>query len=117
MKKILAILCVSLLFGCAVTPKSPAQAVFAAEQNYAVALSAAVAYKKLPPCVANAAVTLCADAKVVGQLQAADVAAYALLQGAQATVRTGGGNVQLAVAAAEQAVLALSTIVKTLGVK
>lgn len=115
MKKSIATLFVSLLlvFGCAVAPTSPAQAVFIAKQDYAVALTTAVAYKRLPPCTGTSTV-VCSDLHLVDQIQKADDAAYALLNGAEKTVRLGGSNMQLAVNAAQQAVLALSSIVATL---
>ncbi len=114
MKRLLAVLILATAAACASAPQSPQQAVFAAKQDYAAALTAAVAYKRLPPC--PTATKLCKDAKIVTQLQKADDAAAALLDGAEATVRTGGGNVAMALQAATQAVSAFSTITKTLGV-
>lgn len=106
--------------GCAAISsgdKTPAQAVYAAEQHYVVALLVAVKYKKLPPCVEiGPNLPLCSKSSVVTQIQKADEAAYALLSGAQATVRSGGSNLELAVTAAQQAVLAFATITKTLKV-
>lgn len=115
MKRLLAAFVLTLVASCAgvTAPQSPAQAVFAAKQSYAVALTAAVAYKRLPAC--PAATKICSDPAVVAQLQKIDTASSALLDGAEATVRTGGGNVQMAITAAEQAVSAFTTITATLG--
>ncbi len=115
MKRILAILILTTVAACAgvSAPQSPQQAVFAAKQSYAVALTAAVAYKRLPPC--PTVTKVCSDPKVIAQLQKIDDASAALLDGAEATVRTGGGNVQMAITAAQQAVAAFSSITQTLG--
>ena len=121
MKKLFSILALALLSACASmqSVQNPAQAVFAAKQAYAVALTAAVAYKRLPPCAtvpiaASASPTapnlLCSRPAVVKQLQAADTAADVLLDGAEATVRTGGGNTQMAIKAATEAVAAFTTV-------
>lgn len=117
MKKLVALLAFSLLSACASAPQSPSQAVFSAKQSYAVALTAAVAYKNLPPC--PTASKVCSDPKVVAQLQAADNAAAVLLDGAENTVRMPGAgmNAQTAVKAAEQAVAAFSTITGALAIK
>lgn len=115
MKRLISVFVLTLVASCAgvTAPQSPAQAVFAAKQSYAVALTAAVAYKRLPPCptVSN----VCSDPAIVSQLQKIDTASSALLDGAEATVRAGGGNVQMAITAAEQAVSAFTTITATLG--
>lgn len=115
MKRLLAVFVLTLVASCASAPQSPQQAVFAAKQDYAVALTAAVAYKRLPPC--PTATKLCKDPKVVAQLQKIDDASAALLDGAEVTVRAGGGNVAMALQAATQAVSAFTTITKTLGVQ
>jgi hypothetical protein len=116
MRKLLAVALLALTAACAVTPQSPQQAVFAAKQDYAVALTVAVAYRRLPAC-GPAAPPVCSDKAVVTRLQKADDAAAALLDGAEATVRAGGGNVQMAITAAQQAVAALTSVTQTLGVK
>jgi hypothetical protein len=117
MKRLLAILILTTVAACAgvTAPQSPAQAVFAAKQSYAVALTAAVAYKRLPPCPTTTKV--CSDPAIVSQLQKIDTASFALLDGAENTVRSGGSNVQMAITAAEQAVQAFTTITSTLQVK
>ncbi len=115
MKKLVAVFVLTLVASCASVTATldPQQAVYAAKQSYAVALTAAVAYKRLPPC--PTVTKVCSDKAVVVRLQKADDAAAALLDGAEATVRTGGGNVAMAMQAATQAVAAFSSITKTLG--
>ncbi len=115
MKKLLAVFVLTLVASCAsvTATVSPQQAVFAAKQDYAVALTAAVAYKRLPPC--PTATKICKDAKVIAQLQKIDDASAALLDGAETTVRSGGTGAALAITAAQQAVSAFTTITKTLG--
>lgn len=107
------------LSGCATQPQNPQQAVFQAKQSYAVALSVAVVYKKLPACGSVGATVVCSDAKVVKQLQLVDTASSALLDAAENTVRTAGAgaNAQTAMTAATQAVSAFTTITQALTVK
>ncbi len=105
----------AVLISCASAPQSGQQAVYSAKQDYAVALTLAVAYKRLPSCPTTSGI--CKDAKVVAQLQKIDDASAALLDGAEATVRSGGGNVGMAITAAQQAVSAFTTITNTLKVK
>jgi uncharacterized protein YceK len=125
MKKFIVLLALLTLGGCASLQgvQSPAQAVFAAKQSYTVALTAAVAYKRLPPCAAvpvaasaspAAPALLCSDPAKVKQLQAADTAADVLLDAAEATVRSGGGNMALAIRAANEAVAAFTTVAQML---
>ena len=113
MKRFLAFALFTFVAGCASAPQTPAQAVFTAKQDYAVALTAAVAYKNLPKCPTVAKV--CSNPAIISQLQKADDAASALLDGAEVTVRTGGSNTQMAITAATQAVAAFTSITKTLG--
>lgn len=113
MKRLLAAFVLTLVASCASAPQSAQQAVFAAKQDYAVALTAAVAYKRLAPCPTVS--KICSDKAVVARLQKADDAAAALLDGAEATVRAAGGNVAMALQAATQAVSAFTSITKTLG--
>ena len=105
--------------GCATTPQNPQQSVFAAKTSYAVALAIAVSYKRLATCGLPGATALCSDPKVVHQLQAADNAAAALLDGAENVVRSenAGINAETAALAAQQAVSAFSTITAVLKVK
>ena len=118
MKRLLAVLALAVLtgFGCATTPQTPAQAVYAVQGTYAAALQVAVTYKGLPSCARPDKPVLCSDADVVKKLQAADNVAYASLTAAQNTVRSpgAGANVQTAIVAAQQAVNALAAITATL---
>lgn len=120
MKTLIAVLSFTLLtaFGCTSTPTKPQQAVFAAKQSYEVALTVAVAYKRLPTC-APTAPQLCSRPDMVATLQKVDLASSALLDAAENTVRTegAGANVQTAIKAAEQAVSAFATITAALAVK
>ncbi len=105
------------LAGCA-TPESPQQSVFQAKSGYAVALTAAVAYKRLPDC--TRAPQPCSDKAVVAQLQRADTVASTALDSAENAVRTPGFGqsvVSSAVTAAQAALQAFTSITATLGVK
>lgn len=111
------LLIVLLLAGCA-TPESPQQSVFQAKSAYAVALTAAVAYKRLPDCARAA--QPCSDKAVVAQLQKADTVASTALDSAEHAVRTPGFGqnvVSSAVAAAQAALQAFTSITATLGVR
>ena len=94
----------ALLAGCASTtstgsagavpPPLPAlsspdaqRAVFAAKSSYATALTAAVAYRRLPACTSTQRAP-CSDAGVVAQLQRADTVAAMAMDAAEAAVRT-----------------------------
>lgn len=100
--------------GCTTDPKtttSPQQAVFEAKSAYAVALTAAVAYKRLPPCDKNP--RPCSDKAVVAQIQKADNVAASALDAAETAVRTPGfGNdvVSSSVTAAQSALQAFVSI-------
>ena len=113
MKRLLALVLFVALSGCATIGATPAQKVFAATQAYDVALTAAVAYKRLPACKAGAS-PVCSDPQVVKTLQTADNVAAESLKSAQDVVRGGvGANPSsLAVAAtwAQEAVNAFTRI-------
>jgi len=121
MKKLLfsIILAVATLTGCAAAPQNAAQAVYVAHGTYTGALTAAVAYKRLPACGKPTSPPLCSKPEVVGQLQKADDVAFTALQVAQRIVRSpdsGPGAIQTAIFNANQAVQAFASIAKTLGV-
>jgi hypothetical protein len=105
-------------FGCATAPQSAQQAVFQAKTDYAVALTVAVAYKKLPACVTGGN-QICSKPEVVATLQKVDTASSALLDAAERTVRTegAGANAQTAIKAATEAVRAFVTITSALQTK
>lgn len=106
-----------VLTGCTSTPQTPAQAVYAAHGTYTVALTAAVNYKALPPCVPEMKQLACKEAKVVSQLQQADDQAYAALNLAQRLVRAGESPQAqaLAIDSAVRAVGAFAAIAQRLG--
>lgn len=116
---ILAIAAYALIAGCAVTPATPQQAIFQIKSDYADALSAAVLYDSLPPCTAAAPGIVCSDASVRAKLkQAKDIASPAI-QAAENAVRDPNfdkSTSDAVVAAARQAVLALTQIIATLPV-
>lgn len=113
-------LCVTLLLAvvaCAVAPKSPAQSIYLIENNFRAALVVAVTYKELPRCGTTVIKQLCSDPKIVEKLRTTYDVANASLTAAQLTVRSGQGNAELAITAAQQAVIALTAITSTLEVK
>lgn len=120
MRKLLATLAIAIMVfaGCANTPQTPAQSVYAVQGSYAAALNIAVAYKQLPACQQGGPV-MCSDRAIVTKLQQADDVAYAALTAAQNIVRTpnAGANAQTAITAAQQAVTALASITATLKVQ
>lgn len=99
---------------------TPAQKVFAATQDYDIALSVAVAYKRLPSCHAQPKVVLCSEPSVIATIQKADTVAYEALSAAQKVIRSQNPNqssLQTAVNWATGAVAAFSKITATLSVK
>ncbi len=123
MKRLFAVALIAVLSACAsgtndfgAVNQTPAQTVFLIKQDYAAVLTIAVAYKRLPLC--GASVTpLCSQKSIVTQLQKADDAAIVILDGAETVVRAGGGNVGMAITAAQQAVGAFSAVSKLIGSK
>ena len=104
-----------VLPGCATTPETPQQAVFAAKAGYATALTAAVAYKNLPDCAKAPAP--CSDRVMVAQVRKADDVAIAALDASESAVRTPGFGesiVASAVAAAKAALAAFLSITATI---
>lgn len=116
--KALILACALALAGCAsTTSTTPAQTVFAAKSGYAAALTAAVAYRRLPAC-AEPRVLPCHDPDVLAQIQRADNVAAGALDAAENAVRTpavGAGARDRAIAAAEAALAALNAAVAATG--
>jgi uncharacterized protein YcfL len=120
----LFVLAAGLLAGCASTTgststSSPQQIVFAAKSGYATALTAAVAYKRLPAC-ATPAVLPCSDQTIVAQMQKADNVAAASLDAAESAVRTPAVSASArdrAIAAANAALAAMNALVISIGVQ
>jgi hypothetical protein len=109
---------VAALAGCAAVPDTPEQTVFAAKTGYAVALSAAAAYKNLPVCSEKVPVP-CRQPAVMAQIQKADIVAAASLDAAEAAARTpsvGATATARAIQAANAALAALQSLVASLGV-
>jgi len=95
------------------------QGVFQAKTQYSAALTAAVAYKRLPTCTATVPLP-CSQPAVIAQLQKADNVAAQALDAAEVAVRTpgfGASVVSSAVAAANAAMQAFVSITTTLGTK
>lgn len=100
------------------TTQTPQQTIFEAKSGYAVALTAAVAYKRLPNC--KAAKPPCSDSAIVAQLQKADTVAASALDAAEAAARTpgfGDSVVASSATAAQAALRAFVSITSTLQVK
>lgn len=127
----LAAVAVFTLGGCASTTPNPGQtpqqqqaSALADAQNtvanltraYTGVVSLMVVYKRMPVCGSAGATQLCSKPDVVAQLQQADTVAYNALVAAQNVVRVpgAGANVNTAMAAAQQAISALSAIAATL---
>lgn len=118
MKRLLCIIALAALVGCATT-ETPQQKVFAATQVYDTALSVAVTYKRLPLCSPTTG-PVCSDKSVVATLQKADVVAYEALKSAQGVVRAPAVSesaAQMAVRWATEAVAAFSRVTSLLNVK
>jgi hypothetical protein len=115
MKMLIAVIALAIA-GCA-TPQSSQQSVFQAKTAYAVALTTAVAYKRLPDCATRP--QPCSDKAVVAQLQKADTVAATALDAAETAVRTPGFGesvIRSSVTAARAGLDAFLSIVNTLGV-
>lgn len=97
----------------------PDTVVYQAKAAYEVALTGMVAYAKLPRC-APAAPTLCSSQPLLDQMERARTAARVTLDAAEGAVRTPGfgtDGIATAVAAAEAATKALTSITTLLPVK
>lgn len=105
------------LTACAGT-QAPTADMYAAESAYAGALTIAVAYGKLPPCVSGGAV-LCSDLTVVQKADVAAHAAWTALQAANTLVANGSptASITAAVSDAGTAVQAFVSISQTLKVQ
>ncbi len=123
MKKYLLLLFVPLVVGfsgCSTTTPIMDQAtaergVFEAKAAYEVALTAAVAYKRLPSC--GPSKPPCSTPAIVAQLQHAQPAARSALDAAQAAVTSkdfGANIVSTAVSSANAAVSAFAAITTSL---
>lgn len=113
-----AALALPLLAACAGTTQTPTADMYAAESAYAGALTIAVAYGKLPPCVSGGPV-LCSDLAVVKKADVAAHAAWTALQAANTLVANGSptASITAAVSDAGTAVQAFVSISQTLKVQ
>lgn len=118
MKKLLILLPI-ILMSCT-KPDTPQQAVFAAENSYAIALRAELAYSNLPRCGKPTSPIVCSDVSVIKKLQKSDDIAWIALKDAETAVRTpgyGDSKVTTTVASATALVKAFASITDKLGVK
>lgn len=127
MKRLLAIPVVLAMFvalcafpGCASTPTNAQNAVYqAVADDYDTALDIAIAYDSLPACELPTAPVLCSNKSTVLAIKAAKDKASPLVKAAEQAVRDpnfDGNNVQKAIAIAQAAVAALTSITSTLKV-
>lgn len=115
-----------LSLGCASTSvppgpgtKTPAATVFQVKSNYAAALTAAVAYKRLPTCSETVKMP-CKDVAIVAQLQKADNVAFAAIDAAETAVRSPAMSqdaMSKAVTVAQSALSALVAITGSLATR
>lgn len=123
MKRIFAcIIAAGVLAACSTVSgvtTTPQQAIYQLKGDYNTALTIAVTYKNLPPCGLPTSPPVCSKADVVAKLQQADNVAFPAIQAAENTVRTpgAGANAQTAINAANQALVALTSITATLAIK
>lgn len=106
---LIAIAC-AVLTACATTSSQstdPADALFKAKQAYSVAQSAATIYVSLPLC-GPAAPKLCADPKIVVQIDDANTAATKALKAADDAVKSGQPNALILINAASAAASSLA---------
>jgi hypothetical protein len=121
MKKItLCIAAAGFLAGCSSlglpTPKTPKQAVYAADAGFLAAVTVADNYKNLPSCGATAS-PICADQAVVAKIRLSANAADATLKAAEATVQDphfAGSASDAAIVAATNAVAAFVAVTQQL---
>lgn len=116
----LKILSVFLLLAGCTEPKTPAQAVFQMEGDYAAALSLEKNYDELPDCSSPSKPLVCSKKETRQLVRKIDDGAWDAISQAQTAVRTAGfgtDKTQTAIATATAAVAAFTNIVQTLGVK
>lgn len=100
-----------------ITSADAQRMVFATKSAYATALTAAVAYKRLPVCSGTVSAP-CSNSEVVTQIQKADNVTAAALDAAEAAVRTTaitGDARNAAITTATAALSALQSLVASIG--
>lgn len=98
------------------TPKTPRQAVYAADGAFLAAVTIADDYKALPDCVSNGPI-VCKDPATLDKIRLGANAADATLKAAENTVKDpnfGGSTSDSIIVAATQAVQAFVTVTSTL---
>jgi len=104
-----------LTVGCAGSFDSPAKSVYQIRSGYTSILVGAVQYESLPRCPAE---PVCSDPDVVDVMRKADLTAKDALDAAETTVRSHPEiDASFAIAAAENAVAALKSILVTYKIK
>ena len=92
MRKVLSVLALLLVVGCAGSATNSADAnrnrLATVAASYGTVQTAAEAYINRPPCSRTPAVTLCSDPTTVRRIQAADRTAFTALDRANQTVKT-----------------------------
>lgn len=118
-KRLFGFLAILALTACT-TPKTPSQAVYLAEGDFAAAVRIELAYDSLPRCTTPKATKICSDITIMRKVRKADDVAWAALQAAQAAVQTpgfGDNNIATAVASATALTTAFINITDTLKIK
>lgn len=108
-----------ILSACATQQTNPQATIYNVKANFDIALQAVLTYDQLPPCVKGGP-KVCSEAAVTQKLQQASQVANTAINAAEATVRDPNfakDKADAAIAAANQAVIALTSIIATLGVK
>lgn len=113
MNRLIAFVILGLVAGCASAVDSPAKAVFQLRSGYVAVLTVAEGYEGLPRCPETVE-KLCSDPDVVDVIRKADLTAKDALDAAELTVRSHPEvNAEFAIAAAENAVDAMRSILAT----
>ncbi len=125
MRKLLSIIALSLLAGCASTNPTAStaslqQKVLAAEVAYEIPLALAVAYNKRPRCTVPPTIKLCSEQSVVEQLRKANHNVMTAFGAAMTLASTPGvtdSAVTASIAVATQAIGPLQTILDSYQIK
>lgn len=119
MKRFMTLMLLPLLVACT-SPQTPAQAVYAAESQYATALRVELAYSNLPRCGKPTGSVLCSEVSVIKKAQKADDIAWIALKQAENAVRTPGfgeSKLTAAISSAKALVGSFVQITQTLKVR
>ncbi len=108
-----------LLAGCATQQTNPQATIYNIKANFDIALQGVLVYDRLPPCVSNGP-KICSSAAATQKLAEASVVANTAIQSAETTVRDANfdkSKADAVITAANNAVIALTSILATLQVK